>query len=318
MGWEQFKSLKLDPSKEPRIKKSYSVTGDILSFQICPRQYGMYTHHGFHPAHMIQMWFGLTIHQVLNKLNQQYTGVLDPKKKGQVPSSEDVKQFFEHVTDNLAAVGIRAINQHEKELALNVIQEFNRIEGPLLYPNIVETEYKFQSNLENYILEGIVDVLKHSESDKIPLPEDFDNIEIWDYKAARNPQVSQPGKKINDQKIEKYRYQMRVYAQLYKLKTGKFPRCGRLYFMNELMDKSPDDTRRERAIISIDFTNPEEIKKITKAMETFDGTVKQIEHCRESDRWAPPKFEDIHDKDTCDGCDLRWNCSSVRYKPRFP
>jgi hypothetical protein len=264
------------------------------------------------------MWFGLTIHQVLNKLNQQYTGVLDPSKKGQIPSSDDVKRFFEHVTDNLSAVGIRAINKHEKELALNVIQEFNRIEGPLLYHNIVETEYKFQSNLENYILEGIVDVLRHSESDKTPLPADFDNIEIWDYKAARNPQVAQLGKKNNERKIEKYRYQMHVYAQLYKLKTGKFPRYGRLYFMNELMDNSPDDTKRERAIISIDFTNPAELKKITKAMETFDDTVKQIELCRESDRWEPPKPEDIHDKDTCDGCDLRWNCKSVSYKPRFP
>ena len=317
MGWEQFKSLTLDPSKEPRIKKSYSVTGDILSFQICPRQYGMYKHRGFHPAHRIQMWFGLTIHQVLNKLNQQYMGEINPSKKGLVPSREDVIQFFEHVTDNLGAVGIRAINTHEKELALNVIQEFNRIEGPRLYPNIVETEYKFQSNLEHYILEGIVDVLRHSGTDKTPLPAEFDNIEIWDYKAARNPQVSQPSKKIEGKKIEKYSYQMRVYAQLYRLKTGKFPRVGRLYFMNELMGDSPDNAKRERAILSIDFTDPAELKKISNAMEMFDETVKQIVLCCESDRWDPPT--EIHDNETCDGCDLRWNCKSVKsYKARYP
>jgi putative RecB family exonuclease len=318
MGWEQFRALQVDPKKDPKIKKSYSVTGDILSFQICSRQYGMYNHRGFHPAHTIQMWFGLTIHQVLNKLHQQFIGVLDPSKKDILPTSEDVKQFFEQVTENLATIGIRAINKHEKELALNVILEFNRVEGHRLFPNIIETEYRFQSNLDQYILEGIVDVLKYSEPDKNPLSADFDNIEIWDYKAARNPLVAQSGRKIGERKIEKYRYQMRVYAQLYKLKTGKLPRCGRLYFMNELIDKSPDETKRQRAIITIDFTDPAEFKKITKAVETFDGTVKEIEHCRELDRWDPPKNEDIHDKDTCDGCDLRWSCKSVEYKPRYP
>jgi hypothetical protein len=79
------------------------------------------------------------------------------------------------------------------------------------------------------------------------------------------------------------------------------------------MDKSPDGAKREKAIITLDFTKPKEFNKIKNAMDTFDGSVKQIEPCCESGRWAPQKPQGVHDKDTCDGCDLRWNCSSLSY-----
>lgn len=316
MGVEQFRDLKVDPVKEVRVKKTYSVTGDILSYKICPRQYGMYRQRGFQPAHTIQLWFGLAVHQVLNKLNQQYAGQINPGKKGEIPTDADVERFFIEVTNSLAAAGIRAINKGERELALEVISEFNRMEGPLLYPNIIETEYKFQSNFERYLLEGIVDVLKTSEIKGRGADERFADVEIWDYKAAKNPFIADGKKPLDTTKIQKYHYQMLVYAQLYKLKTGKFPRCGRLYFMNELMRGGTDDAKRANAIYTIDFTNEAEFNQISKAMNDFHTTVENIERCRETDCWNPP--EKIHDKDTCDGCDLRWNCKSVKYKSRCP
>ena len=90
--------------------------------------------------------------------------------------------------------------------------------------------------------------------------------------------------------------------------------------MNELVrgGSESDKDKRVRAIYTINFADPAELNEISRAVDDFHITVAGIERCRKTDCWDPP--EKIHDKDTCDGCDLRWNCKSVKgkYPARCP
>jgi len=311
MSWKQYQNLKIVVTPGAGIKEKYSVTADILSFQLCSRQYGFFAVRRYQPAHVVQIWFGTIIHQVLDKLHMHYSGLLDPNTKGQIPLDTDVETYFTEVEDSLRARGIKAINQSIMDIALKVLKIFNRVEGVNLYPYVLDTECALQADQGNYILHGIVDVLRDiSVGRDIP---NYDSVEIWDYKGSRFPDMNrQDGRR----KLERYTFQMLAYAQLYRLKTGNLPLKGVLYFMNEL-DTVPKPTARPtQAAYELDFRNPLNLQNMNQAMQLFSQTVIDIERCRQQDRWDSPQQKP--DKETCDICDLRWNCPTVSYPMRYP
>jgi hypothetical protein len=312
MSWSNYLTLGTIPEKpDIIIKETYSVTSDILSFQLCPKQYGFFVIRKYQPAHVVQIWFGTIIHQVLDKLHLHYSGLLDPKTTGKIPSDEDVEFYFNEVEDSLRARGIKAINPDIREVALKIIKIFNRVEGPTLYPNVKDSECSLQADQGGYVIHGVVDVLKDvSIGKEIP---NYESVEIWDYKGSKFPDTSTPS---GLKKLERYTFQMLAYAELYKLKNGKYPLKGVLYFMNELNTIHEPISRPTQAIYEIDFRNPLNIKQIKEAIKSFSETAKEIERCRVQDSWEAPK--DIPDKETCDICDLRWGCKKDRYPMRYP
>lgn len=311
MSWRQYQNLRIPAITHAGIKERYSVTADILSFQLCRRQYGFFEVRKYQPAHVVQIWFGTIIHQVLDELHRHYHGLIDPNTAGQIPSEADVDQYFTGVEDSLRARGIKAINQGVRDTALSVLKIFNQVEGPSLYPNVIDTEYSLEADQERYILRGKVDVLRDiSVGRAIP---DYDSVEIWDYKGSRFPDIN---RQDGQRKLRSYTFQMLVYAQLYRLKSGNLPLKGVLYFMNEL-DVTPTPTRRPtQAAYEVDFRNPLNLQHMAQAMQSFDQTVADIEQCKQQDMWDPPR--QAPDKETCDICDLRWNCTLVSYPMRHP
>lgn len=313
MSWEQYKNLRIQAALDVDTKEKYSVTADILSFQLCQRQYGFFAVRNYEPAHVVQIWFGTVIHQVLDKLHMHYSGLLDPQTTGKIPSDDDVKSYFNQVEDSLRARGIGAINTNLRKTALKVLKIFNRIEGPNLYPNVVDTECSLQTDKGDYILHGVVDVLKDVSIGRNI--RNYDSVEIWDYKGSNFPDINREDGK---RKLERYTFQMLAYAELYRLQKGKYPLKGVLYFMNELYTDPEPNIRPTQAVYEIDFRDPSRIEQINQAMELFSQTVSDIEQCKQCDRWGAP--EQMPDKETCDICDLRWNCPSVRdkYPMRYP
>ena len=317
--WEKYLPLQnlIEAGTSSKTKPRYSVTADILAYQRCKRQYGFFAVRRYSPAHIVQLWYGLVIHQVLDKLHLHWLGLMDPSTREQLPTDADVDRYFEQVLNSLKARGIKPINDHVKESAKNVLRISNRIEGPELYPNVLNTEYRLQKDKGDYIIHGIVDLLKGLDED---VPRGYDRVEIWDYKGSKFPQWKDPitGKVDKAKKLlfSYYKFQMLVYAGLYKEKTGKYPLKGIIYFMNEL-NKVPEPTRRpSQAVYSVDFRDPENLEQIEHAMEVFDETVRQIERDKELDRWEPPM--EPPDKETCDICDLRWSCPVAQMKYGYP
>lgn len=316
MSWTDYKILGTVPTeKDLNRKLKYSITSDILSYQLCRRQYGFFAVRGYQPAHIVQYWFGTVIHQVLDKLHLHYSGLIDPKTKNHLPTDENVETYFNSVEESLRARGISAINIHVRNTAIDVLKTFNRIEGPKLYPNVKDTECELQSDQGDYILHGIVDVLKDVSADK-PI-KGYDNVEIWDYKGSKFPDITTEAGLIY---LNRYKFQMLVYAELYKLKYGKYPLKGKLYFMDELKDSSHLTETPSEAIYVIEFRDMRNLEDITDAMTQFSSVVDEIEHCREYDQWAPPEKTEKPPQDTCDICDLRWDCDAVhgKYPMRYP
>lgn len=296
MVWRAYKKVNLTPSDTTPIKPRYSLTSDIMGFRLCPRQYGFFSVRGYIPARAVQLFYGTIIHNVLDRAHHHFQGREDPTTKDTIPSNEDIETYFRQVEASLRARGITAINKDLRRQALQVLKRFNTLEGPTLYPRVIDTEHRVQGDRGSYIVEGVVDVLLNLEMGST----DPSQVEIWDYKGSRRP----------DDKygylLDSYNYQMRVYAWLYNKRNACFPMRAVLYFVNEL-DRDDLTERPDKALYEVDIA-PESIEE---ALNEFDETASSIDKCKEDERWDPPSADRLPSlRDTCAICDLRWSCSS--------
>jgi hypothetical protein len=315
MPWRNYQNVEVSPPQQVPIRRRYSVTADILSYQRCPRQYGYFKVHSYEPAHSVQVYFGTIIHQVLDRAHAHYKGLYDPATAGQIPTDGDIEEYFTEVDSALRSRGIRAINKDLRNLACELIKRFNQLEGPTLYPRVRETEHPIQADQGSYILHGTVDVLADPE---IGEPT-YDQMEIWDYKGTKfpDPSVSNPRQaELNHRRLQMYEFQMYVYAELYRARNGVYPAKAVLYFLNELNDGPRPIRRPSNALYEVVFDQ----EVIQQALDNFEAIVDVIEQSRDLDQWpAPPPTQDPG-KETCDICDIRWSCPLKRgkYPMRYP
>ncbi|OLD63967.1 MAG: hypothetical protein AUF65_00735 [Chloroflexi bacterium 13_1_20CM_50_12] len=317
-----FSGLSILLQSNKPLKRRYSVTADIVAFRRCARQYGAFRVHRYAPAYQTQLYFGTILHQVLDRCHSHYHGTIEPSTKGSIPDngkilSDDaiddyfssvanaqksgqaiplppsaIVRYFLEVEDGLKSRGIRAVTPDLRIKAVRLLQYFNALEGPTLYPRVRDTEYRLQSDQTTHILQGVVDLL-------VDTPNSSGEpafCEIWDYKGT-----SRVGLAAAD--LQTYEFQMRVYAHLYELKHGVLPQSVILYFMNELDGPSCPTTRPVNAILQVSL-NPADI---AIAMQEFTKTVSEIEDARRTDLWHPAIPGTISDAD-CTICDLRWDC----------
>lgn len=304
--WKEYSNMKVSSKPEVQTLPRLSLTGDIVAHRRCPRQYGFFTVKGFVPAHTVQIFYGTIIHEVLDRTHHHYQGFDKPETKGKIPSDEDITRYFGEVESALTARGVRAINARLREQALDVLKLFNRVEGPSLYPLVVDTEHRVRGTREKigYIMEGVVDVLIGPGSDPKNPPTDPAQLEIWDYKGQRRPMA--------EADLQSYVYQMQVYCALYKIRNGCLPKAAKLYFLNEL--RRGDTRRPEKAIMNVPISNEE----INNALLEFDKTAAGIMKNAEKEIWSPPNPKRAKEiEETCTICDLRWSCRAWITKP-FP
>lgn len=278
--------------------------------------------HNYAPAHQTQIYFGTIVHQVLDRCHSHYHGVLDPITRGTLPDGgnlltndeildyfdeqrdarrnraaappapSDILRYFVEVENGLISRGIRAITPDLRVKAVRILQYFNRLEGPTLYPRVVDTEHRLQADQQSHILHGVIDLLlSGSQDNKNPA-----EYEIWDYKGTERIHLT-------PRDLETYRFQMRVYAHLYQLKHGVFPRRTVLYFLNELDGPTCPTTRPVNALLTVDLEQDE----VDVAMNEFGVTVNDIERARTNNLWSPAPVGVISEQD-CAICDLRWDC----------
>ncbi|ADY74150.1 hypothetical protein Dester_1523 [Desulfurobacterium thermolithotrophum DSM 11699] len=267
--------------KEKRIKNRYTITGDIISYSICPRQYGFYKFLGYAPSNPTQEWYGSIIHRFLKRAHLFFL------KTGRVVNDEEIERIFYLIEKSMEAEGVKATNKKVKESAIKVLQKFCSIEGEEFFKSIIEAELRLIKELDNFILYGIIDVLR-TEGEKI---------EIWDYKGMEKPDETTP---YGREKLNRYKKQMYVYGFLSKEKTGTFPDKAVLYFMNELLKGN-----LEKAHFIIDFRKEEIQNEVENFIEEFKKIVEEIEESQKTNNWRLPKNID---KNTCKQCDFRWDC----------
>lgn len=317
-----FQGISIPLPHMANIKRRYSVTQDIVSFRRCARQYGAFNVHKYAPAYQTQTYFGTILHQVLDRCHTHFHGKIDPLTKGSIPdkgkiiSDDEIRDYFDElrqaetakttkpmppseivkyfieVENGLKSQGISAITQDIRLKAVRLLQFFNALEGPTLYPRVKDTEHRLQADRATHILHGVVDLL-------VDTPDSTENLadcEMWDYKGSSFLDV-------NSKDLENYEFQMRVYAKLYELKHGVLPKKAVLYFLNELDGSACPSERPVNALLEVSLAPND----IDDAVSEFAQTVAQIEQARLTNEWNPALFGSISEKD-CNICDLRWDC----------
>lgn len=308
MAWQKFQGLRTPVSQPPFLKRRYSVTADVLSFQRCKRQYGHFAVRGYEPAHAVQIYYGTLIHQVLDRAHAHHAGLINPETAGQIPTDQDIENYFKEVDTALRARGIRSVRsftqESERTAALRRLILFNQIEGPELYPRVRDTEHRLQSDRDDYLLHGTVDVLADM-SGYLPGM----GTEIWDYKGGHKPNR-------NSEDFRRYEFQMLVYAELYRERNGHYPEKAILYFLGELDALDDLSIRRSNALTAVRL----DPNRIQTALKAFRDAVTEIEDCRLHDEWPAPQRDEEPDERTCDICDIRWNCPTRagKYPMRYP
>ena len=293
--WEHFRTLRLRWDPPTRVRPRFSLTSDILSYRRCSRQYGYFGGDGFVPARSAQAFFGTVVHQVLDRCHRHYRGLMEAPALS-IPTDDDIDKYFDEVANALLSHGIRPPSDAAAQKARRVLKLFNGLEGPELYPRVFDTEHRLESDEQDYVLRGVVDVLVTDAAGST----DASAMEIWDYKATRLPDLS-------SSLWQDFQWQMCIYAHLYKERSGSYPCRAVLYFLNELDTTPPPTTRPRRAYRTVDFSDAE----IQRALEEFDRTAHEIIRCRRTGRWPDPN-EDPGDE-TCDICDIRWTCPMRRH-----
>ncbi|WP_226013597.1 ATP-dependent helicase [Halomicrobium salinisoli] len=266
------------PLDEVDLKRRYSITGDVLSYRRCKRQYGYYNELGFTPNHVTQLFFGRVVHETLDRAHRHYAGDFEDVEGGERPSSNELREYFDEVAEALKARNIYPMSKEAEETAFEYIEDFNEEEGDWLYPRVVDTEHPLQSDHEDFVLEGVVDVLTS----------DDDGDEIWDYKAGQRPDG-------NDD-LEDYEAQLYTYAELYRYQNDEYPDRGVIYFLGE--------DQRDDAVFEVDFRDED----IEGSIEEFEETVGQIKDDREDGDWFDISENDRPSEGTCAECDVRWSC----------
>jgi hypothetical protein len=288
--WQNFQSLQVAFDPPTQSRRRYSVTADILAYEQCSLQYAAFAVRRYEPALVVQLFYGTVIHQVLDRAHAHYRGELGVPP-GTFPSDGDIDNYFTQVENALIARRIRAV-QSVREQARNILKRFNSLEGPTLYPRIIDTECRLQADQGQYILHGNVDVLAASSVNGNP------SVEIWDYKGANRPSVGEPDH-------QRYVFQMQVYADLYRQKTGTAPSKAILYFLNELSGDPAPTVRPVNALLEVNL----DTSAVQQALQSFGQTVQQIEGCRATRTWPAPTV--APPEKTCSACDLRWNCNAA-------
>ena len=290
---KQVRGMNVVEYEDPKIRRKYSITTDVLAFLRCSRQYGYFAVKNYVPAQATQLYFGIVIHEVLDRAHRQYKGLMEGKSAS-VPTEKEIKEYFLSVTASLESRGIRPYSMKARETALDYLQRFNSSVGTKLYPLVKDTEHQLKVDMKDYVLHGVVDVIANG-TDKLG----NDILEIWDYKGSRR--VEEGSREMKD-----YEFQMRIYAELYRQKNGKLPARAILCFLGE---GDPD-------LMKVEVTfDPASIKE---SMDVFYDTVKTIEDRRQRDDWSPPRIRPSIA--TCAGCDIRWDCKTVegQFKLRYP
>jgi DNA helicase II / ATP-dependent DNA helicase PcrA len=284
---EKFGAMKVIPTKEAGVKRAYSITADILAFRRCSRQYGYFAVKGYVPAQATQLYFGIVIHEVLDRAHKQFSGLMEGREKG-VPADNDIEAYHRTVTEALRSRGIRPYSRKAEASALEYLQRFNRTQGPKLYPRVKDTEHKLKADFKDFFMHGVVDVL--ASADGKP-----NELEIWDYKGSKKVEA-------DSEEMKNYTFQMQVYSELYKKRHGEYPAKAILCFLGE--------EKPENQLVEVPLGS----KAAQDAVELFAKTVDEIELRKDKDDWSPPKR--MPSKETCGACDIRWDCPTA--KASFP
>lgn len=251
---------------------SYSLTGDVLSFQRCGLAYRYYNGSSLPPSRPVQMWTGQFVHGVLEEAYRYWNlhhsafpwpytpPQWPPQLDALPPDSNDIGTLGRRVEARLTASGIRSRSQAAREAAYRRVEAAVNQLCPHLFPVITAAEERISGTRAmptlpagerargtRYELTGIVDVISSvmlgqatanpfvaTVQSTLSNPPQGEYDFIVDYKAGRRPATDSP-----------LRTQFELQVQTYAWLRSQIPQsrpvgAGVLIYVNEFAPSRDD------------------------------------------------------------------------------
>lgn len=171
--------MTLSTRPEPYIIPSYSLTGDLLSYLNCGRQYRYHNRGALPPSKPVQLWFGQFIHGVMEEAfrrwGDQRAAMLGGGGVGPLLSfpwdTVTLEGLEQDIINRLAAQGLLYRNRQMLELSRERARTMINVIGRHLFPLIDSAEVRLQGirdmptlrgaapRSNYYEVTGVVDVL---------------------------------------------------------------------------------------------------------------------------------------------------------------
>lgn len=313
-----------DTVYRPRL----SLTSDVLDFRKCNRKYGLYKIRGFSGSSPTAEFVGTFAHRAMEEAWQHY------RNEANAPTKVEVIEILDQVRQDLLEEGR---SPHSWPAVLHAGYQILRMTATMseldLFEDIVDSERTLRSGEEDYVLEGVVDMILHGSSGHV----------LWDFKSARdprrsinNPDATVRSKRASEQMLNDYSLQLRLYHFLCEEVLEHSPEHCEVIFLGELgkadidfsryenlkdawmatepepLDQQEWDSQRQRAKSSskhgLFYSVANHPDDVAAALEEFEDTAKEILQCRESDEWSPPSESKLPTKQTCEDCDFLESC----------
>lgn len=254
--------------KDVNLKRSFSFTSDIAVYETCGLQYKFFKELGFAAVHTHAMLFGTLVHETIEDVHK---AVL--RGETETINQENITNWFETNYDSLSKKEHSYLDKIRLEEAKRQVLNYVKRQKHN-WERIRQTEVDVSLVKKDYIIKGKIDLIRG----------DNDTVEIVDFKSESKPDQSLAE---NQDKLEKYRQQLNVYAALVEERTGQTVSGMRLYY-----------TGQEQGDPEISF--PYDHTDVQRTKEQFDSTVHKIMN-KDFSKCAI-------DRKVCNNCDFRWYC----------
>ena len=267
-----LKKLRADQVVVSSIKKEYSYTGDILTYERCPLFYKFFRALGFSEVRVGATLFGALVHETIEDVHK---AVLRGERE--TITNENIETWLNTNYNNLKLSLSSFLDEPRRQLALEHVLRYKE-KNDKHWDKILEVEVMVSLVKSEYILKGKIDLIR-GENGKI---------DIIDFKSdARKPDRNDPK---DAPRLSQYRRQLEIYAHILEARYGYKIDKLHLYYTSEDSGNPQITWNRENV-------------NIPQTIENVDGIIRQIE-AKSFDNSNTIKCQQL-----CGNCDMRHYCN---------
>ena len=262
------RNLHLAKVKPSSVKNVYAFTSDILLYENCPRQYMAYRYLGFAPHRQAATMFGSLVHQTIEDVHKSFL-------RGETFDEKKIDGWFNLNYASLSLAMRSYLDPIRKEAALSQVKRYAE-RNRAAFRDILAAEYDVSIPTENFILQGVIDLLRG----------EGDTVEIIDFKTDKKPDVNNP---VEMARATNYRRQLEVYSHIVEEKFGKRVSKMHLYYTR---------TEGESPYVTWEYDS----RRVAGTLRSIEETVKKIEGHRFTNGDVAKCTR------LCNGCVMRFYC----------
>lgn len=261
-----LKEVNIYDIKSVNIKNTYSFTSNISVYENCALQYKFLKELGFSPVRVGSTVFGQLVHQTIEDIHKAAI-----RKEYNKINRDNIKIWFDINYEAISKLQHSYLGKPQLDVALEQVIRYAEKQSEN-WKKVKDAEVEIGLVKTDYILKGVVDLIQGSQ----------ETVEIVDFKSEKKPDI------FNEQeRLQRYKKQLQIYAYLIEQKIGKKVSKMHLYY-----------TAEKSGVPTISFENKKE--DIVETIKEFDKIVHKIE-CKDFN-------EKSKSQKICDNCDMRFFC----------